>query len=331
MMRVLETIYFGDLFLESMKRVKHVIVLITYVIPIIFASLYFVPILIWPSQRYYIHATPFQLFWFLTVSITAFILIFVEAYGKKIKMYKYYYCATWFLYEFIWCLSIYAYFDSVINHWSTEQCTKMLLPMIFKKFGVLDLFHFLFASIVLCLHWTHTSFIHISLSLGKLVVKEPKRTQYVQLVFVILSILTIIPPIFFLLSLNHEKLYYIQLFVLVQEKCSVLLCSSTLMVSFNIYYNLKEDMNPFGSILSGYGFSIFSELFLLWFLFILGKKDINYSHLIWSWISYFAIGRQAFLDMEINPQKYKDYSEKKIMNSNTIQMSEPLQSSSMCV
>lgn len=90
----------------------------------------------------------------------------MEAFGKDLKLSKYYYCVTFFIYEFIWILSILLYIYTLdMNSWSIEGRLRALKKIPFKTALV-----FLAEFILLitnkpsiCSHWIRNSIVHISL------------------------------------------------------------------------------------------------------------------------------------------------------------------------
>lgn len=94
----------------------------------------------------------------------------MEAYGDKIKMRKYYYGATLFMYEFVGFLSMFTYIYTLFNVSSTEKWS-------FGKYPFVELSYFLPIGLILCAHWIKNTFVHISLFQCKMYeVSEDKTT-----------------------------------------------------------------------------------------------------------------------------------------------------------
>lgn len=90
-------------------------------------------------------------------------MIFVEAFGEKIKKYKYYFCATLFIYEFIWYFSIFTYVYSLINICEMEKCLETLKNMSARTCGVLRIVHFIIIVFIYCSYWMKNTSAHISI------------------------------------------------------------------------------------------------------------------------------------------------------------------------
>lgn len=87
------------------------------------------------------------------------ILIFMEAYGGKLKNSKYYYCITLFIFESIGALSILTCICLMMNTWSIETCSEAVQSAPFKSI-VLSLYNITSASIC-CPHWIRNTIVHI--------------------------------------------------------------------------------------------------------------------------------------------------------------------------
>lgn len=159
-------------------------------------------------------------------------LVFTEAYGEKIKICKYYYCATLLAYESIWFLSIVNFIYTLMNTWSIEEYIKELqdMPHFESAFFVslAKLFYVLTSGFAGFLHWIKNTYVHVSLCQSKIsgvsrrcdekflmfsvmsftvfhLQREPNKTQYdynhrflwfieffLPLIFVILSSILIV-------------------------------------------------------------------------------------------------------------------------------------------
>lgn len=99
-------------------------------------------------------------------------LVFTEAYGEKLKTYKYYYCATLFAYESIWFLSIVNLVCTLMNTWSIEEYIKELqnMPQFKSEFfvSIAKLFYVFTSGFACFLHWMKNMFVHLSLCQSKI-------------------------------------------------------------------------------------------------------------------------------------------------------------------
>lgn len=93
--------------------------------------------------------------WIFTVSV----LILTQAYGGKIKTYKYYYCATFLAYEFVWICSIFTYVYLWIKRYSdfTQKSTEL------SNAKLVTFFYAFAAGYLICSHWTQNTCVHLSL------------------------------------------------------------------------------------------------------------------------------------------------------------------------
>lgn len=87
------------------------------------------------------------------------VLAFIETFGEKIKDFKYYYCTTMLLYEFIGVLSIMAYIDVLMNVWSIKEFVKALRHIEFAT--VMIILCVLMNWITYCLYWRRILNSHI--------------------------------------------------------------------------------------------------------------------------------------------------------------------------
>lgn len=101
-----------------------------------------------------------------------FILIFTEAYGKQIKMSKYYYCVTFFVYEWICFTSIFVCVYALANTPYIGKCIENLRNA--PLFGVVFFWYifaissFIMVGFICLSHWAKNTIVHISLCRHKL-------------------------------------------------------------------------------------------------------------------------------------------------------------------
>lgn len=98
---------------------------------------------------------------------TGSMLVFVEAYGEGVKACKYYSCATLFVYESIWFVSIVNLAYTLMNTWSIEEYIMELQDMPHCKptflVSIAKLFYVLTCGFAFFLHWMKNTFAHVSL------------------------------------------------------------------------------------------------------------------------------------------------------------------------
>lgn len=112
--------------------------------------------------RYYIHIDWPKKDFSLNLNFTVLILILVEAYGDIVKACKYYYCATFFVYESIWILSNFTMFYVMINLWNTENGRAFpILPFEIKNFA--PFLYYLSIGYLYYSHWIKNTLVHISI------------------------------------------------------------------------------------------------------------------------------------------------------------------------
>lgn len=94
-------------------------------------------------------------------------LIFTEAYGEKIKMFKYYYCTTLFVYESIWLLSIMNLVRTLMNTWPVDEYIKEFqdMPLFESDFfvSIAKLLYLTTCGIAYFSHWVKNTYVHILL------------------------------------------------------------------------------------------------------------------------------------------------------------------------
>lgn len=112
------------------------------------------------------------------IHFAVFMLVLVETYGKKIKTCKYYFCATWLIYESIMLLSIVACIDVMKSIWSFDLCSIMFEDTLNLLSLICVLIHFFYC-------WIWHSFDHILLvqrklfGVSKFVYKLLHSTQWI--------------------------------------------------------------------------------------------------------------------------------------------------------
>lgn len=62
------------------------------------------------------------------LTFSAFGLMLAEVYGYEIKSYKYYHCVTLLTYEFIWILTIVAYYIFIAAHVANRRVHLKSVP-----------------------------------------------------------------------------------------------------------------------------------------------------------------------------------------------------------
>lgn len=94
-----------------------------------------------------------------------FILVFTETYGKKLKMYKYYWCATLFIYESIWVLSMFTILYSLMDIWRTGSGIDVFQNVSFGRFlaSLVIFLHLTIAILHISWHWLKNTCNHIAL------------------------------------------------------------------------------------------------------------------------------------------------------------------------
>lgn len=154
----------------------------------IFFSLRLMFVRIQPSNRNYFYSDPVKLIWSSIVPISSifpikikiktniinilltlilflifsvFILAFTEAYNEKIKMYRYYHCATLFIYESIWLLLTINLVHALHVLWFVDKCVES-----FQNMPPVGITYYLFVALTAisyCTYWLQNTLTHIAL------------------------------------------------------------------------------------------------------------------------------------------------------------------------
>lgn len=105
-------------------------------------------------------------------------MVYTEAQGKEIKMYKSYHCATFVTYEFIAIRMIVSYVYPLMHLFSVEY-SKISMQDIFSQetfIFLVEVLHFITIFIIVFSHWIKNTLVHMSLCRYKiLAVCKPKE------------------------------------------------------------------------------------------------------------------------------------------------------------
>lgn len=107
------------------------------------------------------------------VTFTAFILVIIETYGKKMKTFKYYHFTTLVIYEFIWFMSIFTYAYSSMKENCIDFKALQNWPFIVRSFSIV--MNFMVCGLAHCSHWMQNTYVHVALCQRKVEVSQPEE------------------------------------------------------------------------------------------------------------------------------------------------------------